>query len=76
LSSLADIATVSKIQRRNGSKVSALHVNGGVCSSPQQPGVRRGNATTSQTGGTRGHGATRGNDPMRGKGAGRWEVAV
>ncbi len=38
--------------------------------------VRRGDATTSQTRGTRGHGAIQGNGTMRGGDAGRWEAAA
>ncbi len=38
--------------------------------------VRRGNATTSRTRGTRGNATTRGDGAMRGGGAGRLEVAV
>jgi hypothetical protein len=68
--------TIMLVRRRNISKVSALLVYGGVHSSPQQPGNRRGNGTTSWTRGTGGHGAMRGNGAMRGRGAGRWEAAV
>ncbi len=39
-------------------------------------GVRRGNATTSQTRGTGGHGAMRGDGGMRGRDAGRLEAAA
>ncbi len=53
--------TTMQSQRRNISKVSALHVYMGVRSSPRWPGNRRGNTTISWTRGKGGHGATRGN---------------
>jgi hypothetical protein len=128
LSSLADVATGSKVWRRNISKVSALHVYRGVRSSLQWPGninsnghgqkghhrpsisiifqnnnnkgigndniieggrrhrasqcrillsaLRRGDATTSQTRGTRSNVVMRGDGAMRGGGAGRWGAAA
>jgi hypothetical protein len=39
-------------------------------------GVRRGNASTSQTRDTRGNDATRGDSTMRGELSGRWEAAA
>ncbi len=39
-------------------------------------GMRKGDATTSRTRGTRGHGVMRGNGTMRGGDTGRWEAAV
>ncbi len=76
MSSLADVVTGSKIWRRNDSKVSALHVYRGVCSSPWWPGNRRGGVTTSRTRGTGDNGVMIGNGAMSGRGAGKWEVAV